>query len=1637
MADANEKKIDSTKKSTDHTDRVDKKLAQDNPEVTANAVRSAQHLKKHTVSPDGKSSFAITEKGKSVAQIGAEKQSAKSNEEHKHAVKTDATIKQLPDSKSARRDTSEDSTSKKVPNAQEDVFGINAKEIHHALQQRNFVGLPEPDVNKIENILLGLKETDRKAVEVAYNTLYHTELRDDFRKSFAEGSPNRERVNTAINRKDGVTDVVGHLQVALSQLHEGKDRKQAETDIRHTVAEMPKSVMDAFRKDPLAHKLVNHQDLSEETRCALGIMLVPDWQHKPELVKELASIGSTSKRLEIFQDAMQYSDQKCRDAFAKSRDGQALLSSSDENIRKLARDFVQTGAQGLESQLLSNLSWLGKNKENIALSIEHASRDERKNYFDGERLSNKKSPTPEEVQKISFYKDLDSALHKASDTQREYELLRAKLHGDQNFLVKVLETHNDSWIGGGHDIRNLHRQIESMSEHDWNRLRTDRQYKDRVENALGTFLQGEEKQEILKALNQKIGDPKDHSDTFEKASTRGDRTLAQVATENKKNIFDHAAAVGTAGFHEKDRDYLERLGRMSSSERSKLVSDDGYRKSLLENCQSDLSKAIVGRMIQRVEIGKSPALDKLERATLSILDRASPIERVRTLEAALRSKENRTTLDNANNHPLRNALESVLKAAVNDAGFGDKTYAAQMPGAEVHEASQYLRFKEELFSTGRMPLLLKNELCSGHLPLDDILGASAKEKFALLEEQPKGSDKELQKQLFRNEESKQLIRDALQSQALRAFDLPLDQMVRAFKLDKGVTETDLLSRLKGLSEKDLVALNQKYAQHYHSSCQADVLAKVSREHRDEFGDVLFSKTVWQKVLDERAQSAEINEFFASPLTMSQSENRISKLLAEHKEQIAHLSEKDHRLLDDALEKFRAAEKEYIKTKGKNAEQFVDATTTAAAIVATLVNPAASLQFIAPAGAAGAAYRYAALKAILGKDFENSPDNVKRVLFEGFATTSLCMFGPESAGIKGMFKVGEKTAGKIAEQTLAAAKSQMAEGLIKPGAESVIRQGLASASEKSAFLQDAAYLQSVQTIAKQIARPGAGETEIATIERLLKQKSNEAVKDGINARFKHEIKDLFRSATTGAIANTGREFGATAVGLQPTDTLAQRSMESALAGTIGAALGHTAFRPVEALAKGLAAKIHADQVLTSSKFKPVSFETSNSTVHWNALEQNRVQLKEDFFKGKTIQIEEAGQKRSFNHKEQLPIESKLWVNGEMAALNLDGKILKVSAEKKQLIDAVNHRFNDSSHPGQVTEQGKEFRKLMEELDRAVPDLREQARVHHELRKLLKDIPAADKHPDVLKTKEILTEQADRTQVAEQLARQIINAHKIAQGGMTCNVTTIEHCLAKTAPGDYARVIASAATEGELRLSNGTTIYGKGIDACLKDYDSLLSSQGESRYRSLSSRIFQQYAAESHLVFRSKLILGGRVLEASPGGFKYCFYEKAIDNCLTRDGEVILEGGKPITSPMIGTEDLQDINSRLSGRRMTLPTVALKRGPGAEQLPGQALVSSKTDFQNLLIESEKNHSPIIIGVDLRKPELFRMIPRMRQEVLKDQEGQLGHVIVVSPYFDATSKSMRVKLYDPEHLINTRQDASIEEAYTWLLEETGNAN
>ena len=1600
MADVENKKDAGDK----HSGEKGGELAKGDVEANVRAHRAALKAnpdQTHTVNKDGKGkSFELTDKGKLIAS----KESTANAFYDKHLEKTEAP---------------------KQAHKPDNISGAYAQQLHDALHQKNFVGWPDPDVTKIEHLLSALKTPEKQALESAYEKMFGP-LKEDFSKVLGADSQNFALASSALGRREGVTDALGHLKVAIAQIKEGKDQSHGEADLRHTIAEMPEALLKNFRTDAMAQQLMREPHLTEATRDAIAIMLIPNWRHRPDLVKELANGGVQSKRMDIFEDAMRYADPTARAAFRKSSDGQTLLHSPDENLSKLAREYMNTGQAGLESSLLSNLSWIGKNKEGIHLAVEQASKEERDAYVGGEKAIHKQNPSITEAKNIQIYKDLDSAMHRASDTKREYELLRAKLDGQHPFVVNLLETHNDSWIGGGHDIRKVHQVVENMGEQDWKALRSRPEYMIRVDHALSTFMQPAEKLEVLKAIQEKVGNPNDKTDSFVKAQERGNRSIEQVLAQNKKGILD-----AFSGFNDKDKDVLDRLSKMNSAERSKI--DAKYTQKIEHECQSDLARAIAHRILERAQNGKSAHFDKVEIAAMSTLQPATPLEKIKVLESALQSPANRKLVEHPSTDSeqvIAKAIGHVLNSAIDEAGFGDQSHADGM-GMPVYKEGEYERFSKDLLKTGHMPLALKYELASHKLSVDDILGSGVKDRFDLMEIAPKGSAKDLQQKIFATPEIKQVIVDALNYQALNSSDLKTESFARAFKLDLGIKETDLLDRIRALTPEQLKDVSAKYAQNYHSSLQADVMSRVSPAHRNEFGDALFTKPVWQKILDGRVHTADINNFLASSQQMDEASNRVSKLFADHRDEISKLSKSDQVLLSDALSKYQRAEQEYIKTKGKNAEQFVDASTTAMAVVGSLINPAVSLEMIAGSGVAGAAYRYASLKSLLGKDFDNSPDNVKRQLFEGFATASLCMFGPENLGLNGMFKVGEKAAAKVASETAAAAKTQLSEGILKSGGEEIIKKGMAGLPEKSVFIQDAAYLQSIHAIAKQAVREGARPEEIAALERLIQARGNSSVKDGVHARLKHELRDLLRSTATGSIANVGGEVGATVVGVKPQDTLSQRALESAVSGALGAAIGHGVFSSGLEVSRTIANKLHADKVLREAQFKPTTFESKDSRVLWDALEQNRVEIKPSLAKEKSFVVEDAGRKRAMHPNEKLPIETKLWVNGEVAALNLDGKVISAKTEKQNLLNAAHERFKNANGSEGLSDRGDRFIKMVSEVDKVVPDVREQARIHYELNRLLADHKTSELGLD------------DRIWLAEQSTKEIIDSHRIVQSGYTCNVTGIEQSMAREQPGDFLRVIAAGAIEGRLRLSNGHFIVGRNVDACHIDLENSLAKKRswilpEPGNCSLASRIFQQYAVESHWVFRDQLVFNGRVLKGTPGEFK--FAQNGMDTLMHQDGKPLIEmknGAKYVEiSPGIGTEHLQSIWEQLSGRHSLAPLVALKDAPRAAQHKGQVLLKSEAHFSKIVEEAARTHRPILLGVDVSL-ESVQKYYKSRRFAPNQENGPVGHLFVGSSEFDKTGTQLRIKIFDPAHSMKEGLSVTPKEAWQWLLRESPGVN
>ncbi len=131
--------------------------------------------------------------------------------------------------------------------------------------------------------------------------------------------------------------------------------------MRHTVAMMPSTAINELREQhhALFNQLTTDQNVGADTRGALKIMLdQPSWSKQSESITKMVRLALDSNNFDLFKDAMRFSSQEARDAFAKTPEAHEAISKYSLQAETVS-DLIAHGNESLITGLHQNTKVFG------------------------------------------------------------------------------------------------------------------------------------------------------------------------------------------------------------------------------------------------------------------------------------------------------------------------------------------------------------------------------------------------------------------------------------------------------------------------------------------------------------------------------------------------------------------------------------------------------------------------------------------------------------------------------------------------------------------------------------------------------------------------------------------------------------------------------------------------------------------------------------------------------------------------------------------------------------------------------------------------------------------------------------------------------------------------------------------------------------------------------------------------------------------------------------------------------------------------------------------------------------------------------------------------------------------------------
>lgn len=1003
-----------------------------------------------------------------------------------------------------------------------DAAGLDsaARNINSALERRSVlgiegVGLAAPSADGVIDVLRTMSAQDKAKLETRYQELYGVSLTDHLKTKLA--TPDLQRALGALDQGNAKTDNRGPVESALSKLEQinsaerenprlyTNERKAVELDLRQTLAHLNSSEIEQLKNDyrqkngrEIDADLLNNERITAETRNALAIYLKGTDRRTADDTSKLAELGLSSKLIDVFHSAFANASQEQRQAFLNADGAKKLESSFSGRDRELARDYLESGEARLSTLVKFNTNYFATltNNDQIELILTNASREEKTKFKLGRELSLTSRAasdlSADEKTALATYNDLHDALSKAGDV-REVIMWEEQMLNRGNLISDIARTHSNGIAGvvfAGHKTQDLLSRLEDMSEKDWKLLKTDTQYRKDLETLLKSFATPEEQARAVALIKQKVD-----AETYTE-SQKHRRGISEVLGDARSGLFNTNI----------DKDAIVKaLVNLSPVEQELYRQDQAFGadldKKLRESLGADSAEALLAqRLLLRVKEGGKPELDAIDQVLIDAAKNQELHKSTKDIEIAFSTvpglRERLISPQSEEDRQLRNFfLAAARLPRVGDGGA--------------------------LFQEGRLPLSTKLDLTADKKTMfDDVMKATDEEKKMLLSKDDTNADaKKFREAVLGrfSQSEQQLLLNGLQQGGFGTED-----KIRAFALgggDQQETRELLLSAAK--TPSDQARLRNEYARKYGTDMAGDVLKQVTDSDKLEFRNKLlppYAATPGQDYNDLRSQFYRSKEGLAAWLMQQGlgdgSLNSADAALADYSKQLEKYSKNFNdfppELQKELTQQMNQALEGFRESKGATSEALVDTTVAVASFAGAFATGGISLSMLATIGGVGGVYRVAALKALEGQDFNDSPENIVRQLMTGTLSTAAAFVGP--AELKALFGVGEKAASGATSQLLARGiVSEAEKAQLEKILTSEIRRGLTENSDLNR--------ESLMALVK----PVVGEQRAEQVASELSQRTNIEMQKGAREYLAGVVRDYGAVVASGAAANVASEL----------------------------------------------------------------------------------------------------------------------------------------------------------------------------------------------------------------------------------------------------------------------------------------------------------------------------------------------------------------------------------------------------------------------------------------------------------------------------------------------------------------------------------
>ncbi len=978
---------------------------------------------------------------------------------------------------------------------------------------------PITDKRKIMDVLGDKSPEEIKAITAAFDSKYGKDHGNRGLETVLESrlsGTDKSKVTDIFHRTDKADDA-GRVHTAMQEMHQwfgGRSQANCEKDIRDTLATMNSTQLAAFKQDYETRYHTKFDDdiskdskMSAETKSAIGIYEKGSDHRTTQDTLALADLATKAKSLDMFQEAFRGASNDARTQYM-ANGGDAKMKAafsgifSDSDVDK-ARDYVKEGHLDTATNVKDNTGIFSSNDKAIDTTINAMSQADRDQYDRGKAIG---ATFPEYVQhgrSRSFNQDAYNKL--TPDQKTDYDKYRT-LHDDLTgagsaakvarwedmisnhgeTLVTKLAQHGGMWTD---KVDKAMSDIEGMNKGDFNRLKTDPNYRKEVDAALALNYSGADLQKAEDLLNTKL-----KAASFEQGGQDGGNRNVIQEIKDKDGFWNP----DTKGM-------LASVENMSAADQKKYREDPNFKKDVDNQVKASLQYTeqydTATRALERVSKGLSPQEDVIDKLNSHIDNGGDRKEMIGELETAFKN-------DPASLKRIQNPVTADDKAFAKD--FEDK--ARQAFGDD-----DYAKLVEPLVKTGYVPFAEKAEMYKGFWSndtkgvYDAIAAASPADQQAIAADPAKTLS-------FLSPDQQALAANiARQGGQMK----PEDQMRAAILGESG--DKDTIKDLGSLKPEDRAQLVQQYQVKYGSNLMSDLDDKLSGQDRiaAERNFRELPETAREAFNNARTEESVSNDGIGRAFvrnawdgTSDMSRDDVNQMAAQmesyskvYKDMPVADAQKMAGDMTDAVDLYR-------KSKGAAADAVVDGAIIVAGVGGAAFTGGVSLGLIATTGLAGAAFKVGTKAAIEGADYDSS--NIASDAATGAIDAATMVVGPGE--VAKILKIGGKAATLAGDMAIAEAGNIAKAGgqtLLKEGAEATLSKELthdvSTALAHGAKEIDAKTMQGLAE--KYAARP----EDVPAVRELLTRNLNKAIATESGNAMKATLREVALNSGAGAAA----------------------------------------------------------------------------------------------------------------------------------------------------------------------------------------------------------------------------------------------------------------------------------------------------------------------------------------------------------------------------------------------------------------------------------------------------------------------------------------------------------------------------------------